>query len=209
MTENLRELLELAVGDVPGTGDVRADLKRAQAARRARSLRRLRVGTAGLAIAAVAAVGVTQAVTGAERSDTSTAAEVATDVQLVSEQFDATPYTFDLTPAGWHVQSQNSFRVTIAPDDGSTTEEPDDFRGKLVILFDENPPSGKRLVEQGREFWIGGDSGYVTIAVRTRGDEPGGMVRVQYPADSGWTLSTMLRFLGTVHVGEGAQPGLG
>lgn len=209
MTENLKDLLGLAAGREPDSVDVRADLDRARAARRARSIRRLRVGTAGLAVAAIAAVGVTQVVTGVDRPETSSAVEAVADVRLVSEQFDATPYTFDLTPKGWHLQSQTAFAVTIAPDDGSTSEEPDDFQGKLVILFDENPLTGEMVLDQGREFWIDGNSGYSSIAVRTRGDEPRGIVRVQYPNGSGWTRATMLRFLGSVHVGEGAQLGHG
>jgi hypothetical protein len=35
------------------------------------------------------------------------------------------------------------------------------------------------------------------------------MVRIQYPTGTGWTRETMLGFLASVHVGPGAQQGLG
>ncbi len=130
-------------------------------------------------------------------------------MQLVAATFDADPYTFDLTPAGWHVQSQNAFAVTIAPDDGSTSDSPDVFIGKLVILFDQNPLSGTSVDVDGRRFWLHSDSDYTTISTATRPDEPPGAVRIQYPDDAGWTRESMLAFLGSVHVGPGALPGLG
>ena len=130
-------------------------------------------------------------------------------VRLVAGTLDADPYTFGLVPEGWSVQGQNPYTVTIAPDDGSTSEHPDDFRGKLVIMFDQNPPDGARVTRDGRHFWLRDGSDYVTVATLTRGDEPPGVVRVQYPVDAGWSESTMLAFLGSVRVGPGALPGQG
>lgn len=60
-------------------------------------------------------------------------------ITLVAMPLDAAPYTFDLTPQGWSVQAQKPTAVTIAPDDDSTSSDPDDFEGKLVITFDDNP----------------------------------------------------------------------
>ena len=206
----LRNLFELAAGSPRAEVDPAADLARARTAARARKVRRLRLGTASLALIAVAGVGVAQVL--ANEGSTGPGAPgvgSAAAVHLVDSRFDADPYTFDLTPRGWHVQSQTAFAVSIAPDDGSTSEDPNDFVGKLVILFDQNEVSGKTVVVSGREFWIGSNTGYTTISTRTRGDEPSGVVRVQYPNDAGWTMRTMLAFLGSVHVGPGARPGQG
>ena len=123
--------------------------------------------------------------------------------------FDAAPYTFDLTPKGWAVQGQDEFGVTIAPTDGSVSDSPYDFEGKLVIMFDPRPPGGRAVDLDGRRFWITGDSGYTTISTRTLPGEPDGAVRIQYPDDTGWTEDTMLAFTASVHVGEGAEHGLG
>jgi hypothetical protein len=71
-------------------------------------------------------------------------------------------------------------------------------------------PDGARVLTEDRVFWIrAGDSGYTTVATRTRADEPPGVVRVQYPDEAGWSNDTMLAFLGSVHVGPGALPGQG
>lgn len=210
---DLKRLLGVAVStDRPARDpeiDVMADLTRARTAARDRRARRLRMGTSALALGAMAAVGLTQVAGQPDRPGGSTSASADGRVHLVAATFDADPYTFDLTPKGWHVQAQSPFGVTIAPDDGTTSEDPDDFAGKLVILFDANPPDGRYVVDEGRGFWVSRDSGYTTIATRARAGEPAGVVRVQYPDDSGWTRPTMLRFLGSVHVGAGARHGQG
>ena len=59
-------------------------------------------------------------------------------------------------------------------------------------------------------FWISASGGgYTTISTLTGVDEPDGVVRIQYPSDTGWTREAMLEFLAGVHVGAGAQQGLG
>ncbi len=47
------------------------------------------------------------------------------------------------------------------------------------------------------------------MATRTRGDEPTGVVRIQYPRDAGWDEDSMLAFLASVHVGDSARLGVG
>ncbi|MFC6343613.1 hypothetical protein ACFP8W_16625, partial [Nocardioides hankookensis] len=137
------------------------------------------------------------------------AVTASSGVELVAKTFDATPYTFDLTPKGWSVQAQQPTAVTIVPDDGSTSDDPNVFVGKLVILFDANPPSGRAVDQDGRRFWVSGDSGYTTLATRSAPGEPAGVVRIQYPKGAGWDEASMVDFLGSVHVGPGARHGLG
>jgi len=207
---DIKLLLDIAVEAPRAATDPGDDLARARGAARRRTAHRLRVGTATCAMIAIAAVGAGIALAGEENAgDVSSTTVPAQKVQLVSGRFAADPYTFDLTPRGWHVQSQNAFRVTIAPDDGTTSEDPDDFRGKLVIVFDQNTLTGTRVAAGGREFWLTSDSDYTTISTPTRADEPPGVVRVQYPDNTGWSRAAMLAFLGSVHVGPEALPGLG
>ncbi|WP_134767042.1 hypothetical protein [Nocardioides sp. 1609] len=227
MTEHdLKRALGLAASTGRSAPDPADDLARARTARTARSRQRVRVGLSSLAVVAVVGVGATVAVTGqdspagpsADSSDTSSpgasdapgAPDAQGGVQLVAAKFDATPYTFDLTPQGWSVQGQNAFGVTIAPEDGSVSDHRDDFEGKLVIMFEARPPGGRPVDLDGRRFWITGDSGYTTISTWTVAGEPHGAVRLQYPDDTGWTEETMLAFTASVHVGDGAQiPGRG
>jgi hypothetical protein len=185
------------------------DLARARSASRRRFRRRLQAGTAAAVVVLVAGVGIGTALAGHDRTDPPSASTGAAPVRLVAQPLAADPYTFDLTPKGWSVQAQSPQAVTIVPDDGRASTNPDDFVGKLVILFDQNPPGTKSLEYAGRTFWIHADSDYTTLSTRTRPGEPPGVVRVQYPAATGWTITSMLRFLGSVHVGPAARPGLG
>lgn len=220
MTDHdLKRALSIAASTERSSPDPADDLARARTARTARTRQRVRVGLSGLAVVAVVGVGASVAVSGREAPAEPSAGNRATPspgtpdapqgVELVAATFDAPPYTFDLTPQGWSVQGQNAFGVTIAPEDGSTTDIPDDFEGKLVIMFEARPPGGRAVDLDGRTFWITGDSGYTTISTRTAAGEPEGAVRIQYPNDTGWTEDTMLAFTASVHVGDGARYGGG
>ena len=199
--DDLKRALDAASsGDrtMPGPGE---DLARARTAMRARTRRRYRTGLGGLVIAAVVGIGTVGIL--ANQPDTSTR------IHLVAERFVAAPYTFDLTPKGWAVQAQNPYAVTIVPDDGSISTNPDDFVGKLVITFDENPLSGRSVEHDGRKIWISKSDDYTSMATPTRAGEPGGIVRIQYPQDTGWNEAAMLDFLASVRVGAEAQHGHG
>jgi hypothetical protein len=98
--------------------------------------------------------------------------------------------------------------VTIAPI-GFPDQEPLSFPGKLVINYDQNPPYGEKVERDGRTFFVDAAGDTANIAVRTRADEPPGEVTIQYPTATGWTVEAMIAFLDGVHVGPGAQPGLG
>lgn len=219
MTDHvLKRALSLAASTERSAPDPAEDLARARTAHTARTRQRVRRRLSGLAVAAVVGVGASVAMTAQQDPADSSVTPAPPDanapvapggVQLVAATFNATPYTFDLTPQGWSVQGQNAFGVTIAPEDGSTTDIPDDFEGKLVIMFEARPPGGRSVDLDGRTFWITGDSGYTTISTRTVAGEPRGAVRIQYPNDTGWTEDTMLAFTASVHVGDGARYGGG
>jgi hypothetical protein len=187
----------------------REDLARARAALRARSRARFRIGLGALAVALVAGVGVAGALDRTAQPENSASPAGADSIHLLATTFVARPYSFDLTPSGWSVQSRSPYGVTIVPDDGSTSSDPDVFVGKLVITFDHNPVGTQVLAGAGRRVWIHEDSGYTTLSMPTEGGEPAGVVRIQYPDNAGWDRSTMARFLRSVHVGAGAKASLG
>jgi len=189
--------------------DPHEDLARARTALRARSRLRFRLGLGALALALVAGVGVTGVLDRAGRPSDSAPSATADSIQLLATTFVAKPYSFDLTPQGWSVQSQSPYAVTIVPDDGSTSPDPNVFVGKLVITFDHNPIGTQLLSGRGRQVWIHTDSGYTTLSMRTAAAEPAGVVRIQYPDNAGWDRSAMARFLRSVHVGAGAKASLG
>lgn len=211
---DLTTLLERAsASDDSAYVDVSGDLVRGQRALARTRRRRGVVGLAGLAAASVAGIGIARAVDH-EPSGPATATEKPhfgspAAIQLLAQPLSAGPYTFDTTPEGWVVQGANPFAVVIAPADGSAGDDPDAFTGKLVIMFDQNAPSGTATTVDGRRFWIGDDSDYTRITTATLPGEPKGMVQIQFPEDTGWTQDTMIEFLASVHVGNGAKAGQG
>jgi hypothetical protein len=117
------------------------------------------------------------------------------------------PYLFGKVPDGWEVQAEDP--VVIAPTDGSASADQNDFRGKLVIMYELNPIGpGDTVTWGGRTFKMRGDSGYRSIVRRTGGDEPAGIVVVQYP-EKQWTQELMLEFAAGVKVTDKATAGVG
>jgi len=211
MTE-LRDLLDRATAVDDVSHPVASDLLRGRAALTRQRRRRSLGGAAALTVVALAGAGLAGVThdsgdQGPARPGTHGSAD-GTQIRLVAANLDAGVYTIGKVPEGWAVQDENAFRVTIAPTDGSVSDEPDDFAGKLVVMYDQNPLSGKRVAYADRIFYLRGDSGYTTIAVETRTGEPQGEVVVQYP-DSTWSRELMLEFADAIGVGDAAQPGLG
>jgi len=209
---DLNTLLERAAGPTGTPLDAHADLTRGQRALSRTRRRRGALGLVGVAATGVVGVGMARFTdpgrdVAADRTQTHHPVN-GTGITFLAQPFEAGPYTFDQTPAGWEVQGANAYAVTIAPV-GFPDQEPLSFAGKLVILFDANKPSGSPIDHDGRTFWIGGSGGSSTVATRTRRTEPAGVVSIQYPNDAGWTRDTMLTFLAGVHVGPGAQQGVG
>jgi hypothetical protein len=210
---DLNTLLDRAAGPASHLHvDAAADLTRGRRALSRTRRRRGAVGLAGIAAAGVAGVGVVRYAS----TDVETLQAVErhgedagqSGIAFLAQPLEAGPYTFDSTPEGWEVQGVTSSAVTIAPV-GAADQNPDSFIGKLVILLDGNPLTGERVEHGGRVFWVHGNSGYTTIATPTLPGEPAGNVLIQFPDDTGWSRDTMLEFLAGVHVGAGAQQGVG
>ena len=209
---DLNTLLDRAAGPATAPVDAHADLTRGHRAlartrrrrarrrparrrrRRCRGRRRVPDGPAGRHAAA------------AGRGDDQTRDDGG--IRFLAQPFEAGPYTFDQTPEGWEVQGAYPQGVTIAPV-GFPDQEPASFVGKLVIMFDGNPLSGEQVELDGRTFWVRGDSGYTTIATRTLPGEPEGNVLDPVPERHRLDPRHDAQFLAGVHVGPGAQQGLG
>jgi hypothetical protein len=205
----VKRALERVLPEGPAAPDPYLDLQRARTARRDRSRRRVRTGLGALALVMVAGVGVAGVLDRAGRPDASTPSASAGPIELLAKTLHAKPYSFDLTPTGWSVQAQSPYAVTIVPDDGSTSDDPYVFIGKLVITFDQNRPSGQPVAGSGPRVWVRVDSAYTTMSMRSSAGARVGVVQIQYPDDAGWDRPTMVRFLRSVHVGAGARPSLG
>jgi hypothetical protein len=211
---DLNTLLDRAAGPAAHNAplDVHADLTRARRALSSTRRRRSAAGLMGVAAAGVLGVGIVRH-TG-EDTGQQQAVEGPADpgqqsgISFLAQPLAAGPYTFDATPEGWEVQGVSPSAVTIAPV-GFADQEPDSFIGKLVIMFHGNPVSGEQVELDGRTFWIHHSDGYTMIDTLTLPGEPAGKVQIQYPDNTGWTRDTMLQFLAGVHVGDGAQKGLG
>jgi hypothetical protein len=205
---DIADLLDRAAGPVTGPVPADADLARGRLALSRTRRRRGALGLLGVAVAGVAGIGVTRYV-GPDDGPTKAVETPRTpEIRLLAQPLEAGPYTFDTTPQGWEVQGVTPQAVTIAPV-GFPDQEPLSFVGKLVILFDGNRPTGDQVDRDGRSFWVREGDGYTTIATRTRAGEPKGVVSIQYPSGTGWTRESMLAFLASVHVGAGAQQGVG
>jgi hypothetical protein len=207
---DLTELLDRASVLEATPMPITDDLARAHAALHRQRRRRGLVTVGSLAVVGVLAgvAGPPLLDRGPEGGGTTTVTEPRSNVQLVAANVSSGPYTFGKLPTGWEVQGQFPQGVTIAIV-GDDDQEPLSFRGKLVIMYDQNAPSGDRTEVNGREFFSNTDSDHDTVAVRTRAGEPDGVVSVQYPDSAGWSVETMIEFLDAVLVGQAAQPGVG
>jgi hypothetical protein len=209
---DLNTLLDRAAGPATAPVDAHADLTRGHRALARTRRRRAATGLLGVAAAGVVGVGIVRFTdpegdVAADNTPTRHQ-ETSGGISFLAQPFEAGPYTFDQTPVGWEVQGAYPQGVTIAPV-GFPDQEPASFVGKLVIMFDGNPLSGEEVQRDGRTYWVRGDSGHTTIATPTLPGEPTGNVLIQFPDDTGWTRDSMLTFLASVHVGPGAQQGVG
>lgn len=210
---DLSDLLDRAAGPADPARDTRPDLLRGQRALARTRRRRTALGAAGVAavgVVGLAATGLGPAGRGAApvASDPPTVAPTLepTLEPTVAPTVDATPTTapptvaptpsatgsaprtgiVTTTPRGWEVRHDDpSTTVMARPGDTSSA---DDFRGKLVLMFTSNPPSGeRRVLGTGREVWVdeSSGSGYSTVSVRTRApEEPRGVLVMQFPTDA-------------------------
>ena len=236
---DLTHLLERAAGPEGSPADATTDLTRGRRALARTRVRRATTGLAGVAAVGVLGVALSRggddgaapiatdpsvaptvvATPTAEGSPGATEAPTQAPTVASSPTVAADPsapvtgpaaptfYSVPATPDGWVVQGSSPYGVTWARP-GDTTV-PEDFEGKLVLMFSTNRRYGEQQLVDGRPFWVldNGD-GYTRITVKTRADEPKGNLELQYPTAQ-WTPEQAIAFLSGVRALDGAEPAVG
>ena len=229
---DLKDLLELALSDVPGRDarvDPAADLARGR--RRLRRRRQRLAGLAGVTAAVLCGVLVPLALQGsAPRYDspptaasshaqpsrtqpgqTGAPATPSRQIKLVAWVGTQPPgYRVDWMPKGWVVQGSTPFALVMAPPDDKD-KSPDSYVGKLVVMLQSRdatapPAAWANQPVNGREgkFDVQGDTQILTFKIAS-----GQWVVVQAPVSLGWDSAELAKFAGGVQVLAAAQQGRG
>jgi hypothetical protein len=230
---DVKDLLELALSDVPGRAarvDPAADLARGR-----RLLRRRRQRLAGLAGVTAAVLGgvlVPLALQGSapshhpapaavsssrpqpthsQASQTIAPAQQSRQIKLVAWVGAQPPgYQVAWMPKGWVVQGSTPFALVIAaPNDKD--KSPDSYLGKLVVMLQSRdaaapPADWANQPVNGREgkFDVQDDTQILTFR-----NASGQWVVIQAPVSLGWDSAELAKFAGGVQVLAAAQQGRG
>ena len=220
---DLTDLLERAAGPTAAPVDADADLTRGRVALSRTRRRRTAAGLVGVAAAAAVGVGTGRLLARDDEpqvaaSDTPSAPPSSASPAASGPVTEVGAFSFDRVPAGWEPQA-------APPDDPGVTAAlgtnlvtfatadfpdklPENFEGKLVVMFNGAGVFGERRQVDGRTVWVNttGGGAYTQIYVRTRPGEPQGVLEVQYPDHTGWSEDDMIAFLDGIHLGPGASP---
>jgi hypothetical protein len=230
---DLKDLLELALSDVPGR-DARAD-PAADLARGRKLLRRRRqrlAGLAGVTAAVLCGVLVPLALQGSAPSHHPAPAAVASSrpqptrsqvgqttapaqqprqIKLVAWVGTQPPgYQVTWMPKGWVVQGSTPFALVMAPPN-APDKNPDVYSDKLVVMLQSRdatapPADWANQPVNGREgkFDVQGDTQILTFK-----NASGQWVVIQAPVSLGWDSAELAKFAGGVQVLAAAQQGRG
>jgi len=229
---DLRDLLELALSDVPGRDarvDPAADLARGR--RRLRRRRQRLAGLAGVTAAVLCGVLVPLAVQGsapryysppaaasshaqpshAQSGRTAAPAKQSRQIKLVAWVGTQPPgYRVNWMPKGWVVQGSTPFALVMAPPNDKD-KSPDSYSGKLVVMLQSRdatapPADWANQPVNGRpgKFDVQGDTQILTFKIAS-----GQWVVVQAPVSLGWDSAELAKFGGGVQVLAAAQQGRG
>ncbi len=230
---DMKDLFELALSDIPRTGqhsDPDEDLARGR-----RLLRRRRqrlAGLAGVTAAVLCGILVPLSLNGstpaashpvaaasspvsthpkATAAPTHTTVSQAHAIKLVAWVGTQPPgYRVAWMPKGWVVQGSDPYALTMAPPN-DTDKDPHVFIGKLVVMLQSRdasaPPSNwADQPVNGRvgKFDVQGDTQILTFKVAS-----GQWVVIQAPMSLGWNSAELAKFAGGVQVLAAAEPGRG
>ena len=229
---DLKDLLELALSDIPGRDahvDPAADLVRGR-----RLLRRRRqrlAGLAGVTAAVLCGVLVPMALQGSAPGHHPAPVAVTTHPQPSHSQPGRTvapvpqPHQIKLVawvgtqppgyqvawmPKGWVVQGSTPFALVMAPPNDKD-KSPDSYLGKLVVMLQSRdatapPADWADQPVNGREgkFDVQGDTQILTFK-----NASGQWVVIQAPVSLGWDNAELAKFGGGVQVLAAAQQGRG
>jgi hypothetical protein len=227
---DLKDLLELALSDVPGRAarvDPAADLARGR-----RLLRRRRQRLAGVTAAVLCGVLVPLALQGSAPShhpapaavassrpqpgrsqpgQTATPAQPSRQIELVAWVGTQPPgYQVAWMPKGWVVQGSTPLALVMAPPN-APDKNPDVYSDKLVVMLQSRdatapPADWANQPVNGREgkFDVQGDTQILTFK-----NASGQWVVIQAPVSLGWDSAELAKFAGGVQVLAAAQQGRG
>jgi hypothetical protein len=230
---DVKDLLELALSDVPGRAarvDPAADLARGR-----RLLRRRRqrlAGLAGVTAAVLCGVLVPLALHGSASSHHPAPAAVASSrpqpthsragqtaapdkqsrqIKLVAWVGTQPPgYQVAWMPKGWVVQGSTPLALVMAPPNDKD-KSPDSYTGKLVVMLQSRdatapPADWANQPVNGREgkFDVQDDTQILTFK-----NASGQWVVIQAPVSLGWGSAELAKFAGGVQVLAAAQQGRG
>ena len=230
---DLKDLLELALSDVPGRDarvDPAADLARGR--RRLRRRRQRLAGLAGVTAAVLCGVLVPLALQGSAPSHHPAPAAAASShpqpshtqpgqtaapgkqshqIKLVAWVGTQPPgYQVSWMPKGWVVQGSTPFALVMAPPNDKD-KSPDSYVGKLVVMLQSRdatapPADWANQPVNGRpgKFDVQGDTQILTFKIAS-----GQWVVVQAPVSLGWDSAELAKFAGGVQVLAAAQQGRG
>jgi hypothetical protein len=229
---DLKDLLELALSDVPGRDarvDPAADLARGR--RRLRRRRQRLAGLAGVTAAVLCGVLVPLAVRGSapryysppaaasshaqpsrtQPGQTAAPGKQSHQIKLVAWVGTQPPgYQVSWMPKGWVVQGSTPFALVMAPPNDKD-KSPDSYVGKLVVMLQSRdatapPADWANQPVNGRpgKFDVQGDTQILTFKIAS-----GQWVVVQAPVSLGWDSAELAKFGGGVQVLAAAQQGRG
>jgi hypothetical protein len=232
---DMKDLFELALSDIPRTGepaDTTEDLTRGR--RLLRRRRQRMAGLAGVTAAVLCGILVPLSLNGsapaashpvaAASSPTSSHPKASATpshatapptqahaIKLVAWKGTQPPgYEVAWMPKGWVVQGSTPFALTIAPP-GDKDKSPDSFLGKLVVMLqsaDATAPPANWADQpvNGREGKFDRQGDTQILTFKVAG---GQWVVVQAPVILGWDSAELAKFAGGVQVLAAAQAGRG
>jgi hypothetical protein len=232
---DMKDLFELALSDIPRTGqpaDPDEDLTRGR--RLLRRRRQRMAGLAGVTAAVLCGIGVPLSLNGstpaashpvaAASSPVSSHPKAASSpthattpatqvhaIELVAWKGTQPPgYQVAWMPKGWVVQGSDPYALTIAPADDKD-KDPHTFVGKLVVMLQSRdatapPSSWADQPVNGRPGKFDVQGDTQILTFKVAG---GQWVVVQAPVVLGWNSSELAKFGGGVQVLAAAQAGRG
>lgn len=232
---DMKDLLELALSDIPRTGEPASSAEDLDRGRRLLRRRRQRLaGLAGVTAAVLGGILVPLSMHGSspaashpvaaasspapshpQASATPTQATVpqgqAHAIKLVAWRGTQPPgYEVAWMPKGWVVQGSDPYTLTIAPA-GAKDKDPHVFIGKLVVMLQSAdatapPASWADQPVNGREGKFDVQGDTQILTFKVAS---GQWVVIQAPVVLGWNSAELAKFASGVKVLAAAQPGRG
>jgi hypothetical protein len=232
---DMKDLFELALSDIPRTGEPATSAEDLARGRRLLRRRRQRMAAlAGVTAAVLCGIGVPLSLNGSSPAASHPVAAASSPVsghpkmtaepthairpqtqahaiKLVAWKGTQPPgYEVAWMPKGWVVQGSNPYALTIAPA-GDKDKSPDSFLGKLVVMLQSRdatapPASWADQPVNGREGKFDVQGDTQILTFKVAG---GQWVVVQAPVILGWNSAELAKFAGGVQVLAAAQAGRG